>query len=211
MKMRIKPLGDGLYLLLCLLLTGCQSAAGLISSPMPVGEASPLPITVPTGSISALSLEALKNADYSTPDLKAFFPEEDGNETIQLEDGKFRYIYQSGAATELVILFREYVNGDLDADRDNDSAVLLQVSPGGSGTFVFLAAVINKEGQPGTVLTVSLGDRVVVEKFVVEDGVIKIDLLTQGPTDAMCCPAMKDHRQFFLQNGVLTEIEPGEE
>jgi hypothetical protein len=196
----------GWLVVVLLLMTGCvgtNSTTAEATSPVSLtAEIKPSQ----TSRIPDLSQDTLKNADYSTPALEEFLPIKARDKTIKLVDGQYHYIYESGAATELVIKFQQYAVGDLDSDGQNDSAVILFVSPGGSGIFYFLTAVLNNAGQPRVTSATSLGDRVVIEKLAVQDGIIIVDLVTQGPEDAMCCPTMKVEQHYHLQNGGLVQM-----
>lgn len=194
------------WLVIVLLLTaGCGGMN--LATPQAASPVPPTDVIKPTSTSIGpdLTLDTLKNADYSTSALTEFLPEKARDKTMKLVDGQYHYIYESGAATELVIKFQQFAIGDLDSDGQNDSVVILFVSPGGSGIFYFLTAVLNKGGQPQVASATSLGDRVLIEDLNVQNGVIVINLVTQGPEDAMCCPTMKVERQYRLQQGNLVQ------
>ena len=91
--------------------------------------------------------------------------------------------------------------GDLDADGIDDAAVILLTAGGGSGAFCDLAAVLNEQGQPRNVDTVSLGDRVVIEALSVEGGKIMVTMIAHDADDPLCCPTMQVTRTYELDGG----------
>jgi hypothetical protein len=84
----------------------------------------------------------------------------------------------------------------------------LASNAGGSGTFVHLAAVLNQNGQPQHVASVSLGDRVKIEAVKIEAGTITVNMVTHGPNDPLCCPTVKTANTFKLQGDRLVKAEP---
>jgi hypothetical protein len=102
----------------------------------------------------------------------------------------------------------EYAVGNLDGDGAPDAAVLIATSTGGSGTFLDLAAVLNRGNQPASDAIAFLGDRVLVDRVRIRDGEVQLDLTMHGPADPMCCPSVEATRRFRLVDGELVEIEP---
>ncbi len=95
--------------------------------------------------------------------------------------------------------------GDLNGDGAGDAAVILSTNTGGSGSFIELAAVINEKGQPRHVASEELGDRVKVEKIVIHNGVITLNLVVHGPEDPSCCPTRRTTMRFKLQGTKLVQ------
>jgi len=128
----------------------------------------------------------------------------------RLKDGRFEEAAAPGSAMKTVILLGgERAFGDLDGDGTEDAAVTLTVDPGGSGTFVYLAAVLNENGTARPVASVFLGDRIPVESLSVRSGKITVTTLTRGPGEPMAAkPTIEVERTFVLRDGELKE-EPG--
>jgi heat shock protein HslJ len=145
-----------------------------------------------------LTEEALKNSAYYSE-----WPE-DG--IAQLTDGEYRKPIVEGSATELVIRLMDVVFGDLDGDGVSDAAVILITDPGGSGTFFELAAVVNRDGNPEHVATVSLGDRAQIEALSIEAGQVVVEMITHGPDDPMCCPTQQVVQTYALQGNELVQV-----
>lgn len=148
---------------------------------------------------ATLAVDALQNATYS-----GIYEEGPVTLTNGLYEGKAA---EGGAAHPTV----EYINGgerfgDLDGDGVADAAVVLVESSGGSGVFTYLAAQLNQAGQPVAAGAVQVGDRTQIKSAAIENGQISLDIITQGPTDALCCPTLKLRKSYALQAGQLAEV-----
>lgn len=74
-------------------------------------------------------------------------------------DGEFRRQAAPGSATETVIRLADVRSfGRIDEGSSIDVAPILIVDPGGSGTFIYLAAALNIEGEPEIAATTLLGE-----------------------------------------------------
>jgi hypothetical protein len=67
-----------------------------------------------------------------------------------------------------------FAYGDLDADGDDDAALVLVQDLGGSGLFSYLAAAIHKDGVFEGGETVFLGDRIGPPAVRIRDGMIEV-------------------------------------
>ncbi|MCB9175825.1 MAG: hypothetical protein H6648_01595 [Caldilineae bacterium] len=100
--------------------------------------------------------------------------------------------------------------GDLNGDGVEDAAQVLINMPGGSGVFMFLAAVADEAGQASVLDTISLGDRQALENLSIADGKVFVTGKTHGPDDPMCCPTLEFSATYGLQDGKLVlESEDG--
>ena len=136
--------------------------------------------TTPAGELTE---DALRNATYQHE-----FPK-DGQ--AQLQDGTYEEAIE-GSASKIHIAMMDLVAfGDLNGDGIWDAAVVLEASGGGSGTFRSLEAVINEDGAPVHVASALLGDRVKLEEIVIADQYIKVQMVTHGEGDGMCCPTLR--------------------
>jgi len=132
----------------------------------PSATAVPTPIPAPTV-VAPLTWEQLKNGTYVLSRDQGGPPEG----LLPMEDGSFTYAYVPGAASvENYFLYRGVAFGDVNADGAQDAVVVLVHSPAGSGTFYHLAVALNEDGAPRALPPAFLGDRVVLERIVVEDG-----------------------------------------
>ena len=136
--------------------------------------------TTPAGELTE---DALRNATYQHE-----FPK-DGQ--AQLQDGTYEEAIE-GSASKIHIAMMDLVAfGDLNGDGIWDAAVVLEANGGGSGTFRSLEAVINEDGAPVHVASALLGDRVKLEEIVIADQYIKVQMVTHGEGDGMCCPTLR--------------------
>ena len=130
-----------------------------------------------------LTEDALRNATYQHE-----FPKE-GH--AQLQDGTYEEAIE-GSASKIHIAMMDLVAfGDLNGDGIWDAVVVLEANGGGSGTFRSLEAVVNEDGAPVHVASALLGDRVKLEELIVADLYIKVQMVTHGQGDAMCCPTLR--------------------
>ncbi len=149
---------------------------------------------------AALTLEVLKNAEYLSDWPSAG--------KAKLTDGTFFEPYEPGAASGVHLTLSEHVAyGDLNGDGATDAAVILYASGGGSGTWRYLTAVLNRQGQPQHVASADLGDRVGINSLAIDDGRIVVQMVAHGPHDALCCPSQKVTRVFRLVGDTL-EVVP---
>lgn len=93
--------------------------------------------------------------------------------------------------------------GDLNGDQVEDAATLLVENSGGSGTFYYLAAVVNQNGELVNTATALVGDRSQIEALAIEDGTILLELISHGENDALCCPTQREVRTYELSEGQL--------
>lgn len=148
-------------------------------------------------------LEQLRNATY--PGLSGG--------PVTLRDGRFtgEPFVPGGASRQVVTLAPGLIaRADLTGDGREEAAVILVESSGGTGSFVYLAAVGLGEGGAAGIGTVLLGDRVQVRGLTAALGVITVDTVVAGEEDAAAQPAEKVQRTFALgSEGLLeTAAEP---
>jgi len=148
-----------------------------------------------------LTLEQLRNAEYRLPLLG------DQETPIRLVDGMGTLIYGEGATErETVGLIDDAVAfGDLDGDGNADAAVVVYTSGGGSGAFIYLVAVLDRDGTPSQAARAYLGDRVRLESLSISDGQVRAQILAHGPQDGLCCPSVRTTSTFALRDGELVQ------
>lgn len=158
--------------------------------------------TIPDASIppAELGVEILQNTIY-----RGIL-----DEGVRLTGGTFEGepFETSGASRPVVRLLTEPIAfGDLNGDGQADAAVLLVSHSGGSGSFVYLAAVESRDGVADNVATLFLGDRVQVKFLEVDGGRLVATLLSHAPDDPACCPSLETVREFTLEVDKLVEVE----
>lgn len=123
---------------------------------------------------------------------------------VQLVDGRWEGepFVPGGASRPGVSMLPDFrCTGDLDGDGVPETVVALVQSSGGSGSFVYIAAVATRNGEIQNVATRLLGDRVRIQAADIEDGVIRLTALRAGEDDAMCCPTEPVEYAFTLRDG----------
>jgi len=190
-----------LVALVFIVLATALAACSTSSEPGPNAQATALsPTQEPTGtavpSPVAFSENELKNARYTLPDIGE----------VQLKDGHFEQKYGEGATQLNQVDFQDMALGDLNEDGAPDAAVILAVNTGGSGVFIYLAAVLNQGGNPVQAAVEQLGDRVQINALDISQGQIELNFLGFGPNDPMCCPSQVTNRTYVLQNGGLKMV-----
>jgi hypothetical protein len=125
----------------------------------------------------------------------------------RLKDGVFEEPAAPGSATRTTIrLGTEQSFGDVNGDGVEDAAATLVVDPGGSGTFTYLALVINDKGAARPLAAVLLGDRIIVRSILVQPGGVMATMLLRRPDEPMTArPRTEITRTFELQGGRLVE------
>jgi hypothetical protein len=218
-----------LFAVLALVLSGCAYASSQVAtSPLPIAssplntptirfstqEGSPLPTAsvapfvatqpratpvitpcLSANNESALTLAALQNAKYR---LDAYSK----NESVQLIDGVY---HRPGtpAQDNYIKLNGPIAYGDLNGDGRGDAAVILRDWEGGTGIFVNLAVVIDRDGTPYNVSTGFLGDRVQILSSCILSGTITLNMLVAEPNEGFCCPTQQIIGSWKLVNNEL--------
>lgn len=144
-----------------------------------------------------------KNATYNI----------DGKE-ITLKNGKAEVDIPGTSSKTVVVLFGNPVYGQLQCeDSEQDSAVILSVNSGGSGTFYYLAAVINElYTNPDKTLAdnvlqystkaIFLGDRIVPQNLDMKDGIVSVKYLDRKAGEAMSAkPSVTIIKNFYYGTG----------
>ena len=164
----------------------------------------PLPWEVaPADAESRLTLEQLRNAEYRLPllgDEETPIRFDDGQALIQLGEGATERVH-AGLVDDMVAF------GDLDGDGMADAIVAVYINYGGTGTFIHLVAVVDRDGAPVQAGRALLGDRVPVESTIISNGEISVNMFTHGPDDGLCCPSLNVTRKFRLQASRIASIQ----
>lgn len=113
-----------------------------------------------------------------------------------------------GFAREIVTVAEPLTRfADLDGDGHTDALVALLESGGGTGHFLYLAALMARPGGPENVTTLWIGDRIPVRSLAVDASRITLQTLQEGPGDAACCKGQKIRQVFELQGGSLVQTD----
>ncbi|WP_448599000.1 YbaY family lipoprotein [Thermoleptolyngbya sp.] len=147
------------------------------------------------------------NASYSVPTLG----EEPQVGVITFENGRFEDPNRRLNA----VLSRQQGQvafGDLDGNGQQDAVMIMAVNTGGSGIFVYLAPLLNLEGAIESPMPAGLGDRIRVNRVrILDDGLISVNLIIQGPNDPQCCPTQEVTQFYRVSEGSVVQVSlPGE-
>ena len=98
--------------------------------------------------------------------------------------------------------------GDINGDGIDDIAFILTQSPGGSGTFYYVAAAIKTEtGYRGT-NAVFIGDRIAPQTTVVRDNQVEVNFADRKPEESMSAkPSMGKTLYVKMVDNKLVAIE----
>ena len=98
--------------------------------------------------------------------------------------------------------------GDLDGDGTGDAVAILVEATGGTGSFYYLFALLNRDGKPVQAGEPEwLGDRSVIQRVSIDrKGIVSVRYITHGDNDPSCCPTMKIEDRYRLENGKLVGI-----
>jgi len=132
---------------------------------------------------SAPTMAELKNMAY-----QGFDGLED---PVVLSDGVWEGApFQDGAQTRPRVTFAGNfrIDGDLDGDGTEETAVLLNVSLGGTGQLLHLCIVAQSAGLPVNRATAFIGDRVQIRSGKTIDNHVFLEVVEAGPDDPACCP-----------------------
>ena len=190
--MKVLKIGFVLAVLAAAILSACTPASTPTTAPAAISTE--VPTTGPTYVVDP------QNTTYLI----------DGKE-ITLVDGVAEQEAAPGSASKIVTkYFGNAVDIDLNSDGLMDSGLLLTQDGGGSGTFFYVAAVINQAGSTQGTNAIFLGDRVAPQSTDVDPGnpaqfiVNYAERKSSEPMSAQ--PSVAVSRTFKLDNGTLVEV-----
>ena len=142
-----------------------------------------------------LSVKMLKNSEYDTGE---------GTRRIRLRNG----VFQSGKPWHnyLYAEFEKAAFGDLNGDGAEDAAVIFWWSGGGTGAFVTLAAITNRNGKPRNIDAEIIGDRVRVTSIAIKSERIVIHMLDHAPGEGLARATLPKVLQYRLSGRKLKKI-----
>lgn len=181
-----------------LLLSGCTApGTPLPLPPAPGPGTGAATATQPAAVFAELTLEQLKNMQYALQSSGTA-------RSVPLTDGGFTAPDPAAPDYVRAQLLDNPASTDLDGDGSPDAAVLLAEDYGGTGNFVSLIAMLNRDGAPEQGPSVYIDDRPQINSLSAENGVITLDVLVHGPDDPMCCAAQRKIMTFTLTQAGLT-------
>ncbi len=160
------------------------------------------PIAARQSLAAPLSYQDLKNMTFKgLSDIK-------GPVTLRNGFWKGAPAVKGGASRPRVDLIPTFIrHGDLNGDGKPDAIVLLSENFGGSGVYIFLAAVTRQGKTLENTGTAFLGDRSQVIDGGIHSGRITLTLLQAGPDDPSCCPGDIVTRTWIWTQHGLKEMK----
>lgn len=117
----------------------------------------------------------------------------------------------SASTIDTTVWSDNYPTGDLTANGKTDAAVILVQNTGGSGEFFYVAASLTTDvGTLGT-NAVLLGDRIAMQNYSINDGIILVNYAVQAEDAAMSdTPSEAMSKWFKVESGILIEVTPSQ-
>lgn len=127
---------------------------------------------------------------------------------IRLRDGHFEMPATPGSAAKTqVAIVGEPFFGHLNGDREIDAAVILVYQSGGSGTFYYVAAALNSNGEYRGTNALLLGDRVIPQGLHIENRTIVADFADRKPEEPMAATPTIDVTEYaYLDDDRLVAV-----
>lgn len=141
---------------------------------------------------------ALQEGTYRNPDPNA------PASLLTLINGRYERTFGDARADVSIVLSR-YALADLDYDRDQDAAVVLERTRAGEHTLA-LTIMRNVDAGAQNVASRELEAAQVTDVYV-EAGIITLELITLGESDPACCPRTRVTQRYVLDGDVLLLLE----
>lgn len=141
--------------------------------------------------------EAVLSAEYLIDDGE--------NERVKLHNGTFEKAIVPGSASKIRATLGSTSSI---ADINNDNIEDAVVNYGGSGTFSYLALLLNEVDNMNNVDTVFLGDRIIVKSIRISTNFITVTLLKRKKSEPMSTPpSIEKKLKFELQENQLIKLK----
>src|SRR5216117_3844417 len=126
-------------------------------------------------------------------------------ETVALVNGRAEHETAPGSATKVTTTLADLrVSGDVDGDGRPDTVVVLIYQPGGSGTFFYVAALLNVTGGVTAMPAILLGDRIKVTGVKLDGHAIVVDVLDRSAGQPLTeSPSVVSTKRFVVDHGAL--------
>jgi len=126
-------------------------------------------------------------------------------DTVALVNGRGEREAAPGSATKVTTTLADpRVSGDVDGDARPDTVVVLIYQPGGSGTFFYVAALLNATGGVTTTPAVLLGDRIKVTGVKLDGRTIVVEVVDRTAGQPLSeSPTVAATKRFVVDRGAL--------
>lgn len=124
--------------------------------------------------------------------------------TVTLASGRAEAPAAPGSAAKAITTLTAKVVGDVDGDGRDDVAVVLVNEPGGSGSFTYVAVVLNASTGAKATNAVLIGDRVAGQSVKLDGKTVVIDYLDRRAGEPFStAPSVPTTKRFVIRNGAL--------
>lgn len=126
-------------------------------------------------------------------------------DTVTLANGRAEREAAPGSATKVVTsLTDKRTTGDVDGDGRADAIVVLTYQPGGSGTFYYVAVLLNAASGVTATPAMLLGDRVAVSGVRLDGSTIVVDMLDRASGQPLTAsPSVATTKRYVVAQGAL--------
>ena len=126
-------------------------------------------------------------------------------DVLTITNGKLEREAAPGSATKIVTTVTDVqATGDVDGDGRPDTVVILANQPGGSGTFYYVAVLLNASSGVSATPAVLLGDRITVNSVKLDTRTIVVDMLDRAAGQPMTSsPSVSVTKRFTVDAGAL--------
>lgn len=126
-------------------------------------------------------------------------------DTVTLANGRAEREAAPGSASKIVTtLTDKRTTGDVDGDGRADAIVVLASQPGGSGTFYYVAVLLNGASGVTSTPAMLLGDRVAVTGVRLDGTTIVIEFLDHASGQPLASsPSVATTKRFGVAQGAL--------
>jgi len=126
-----------------------------------------------------------------------------GEQSVALINGHAEVEIVPDSASKMIVdIFGAPTLGDLNGDGVDDAGIILVESSGGTGTFYYVAAVVDNAGTNA----VLLGDRIAPQTLEIRDNMLVANYATREPGEPMSVmPSIGASKYLVFQNGVLLD------
>ena len=125
-------------------------------------------------------------------------------DTITLANGRSERPAAPGSAASAITTVEQKATGDVDGDGRADTVVILVDQRGGSGSFYYVAALLNPTSGVIAPPAVMLGDRIKISGMRVDAGTVVVDYLDRAAGEPMTAsPNVSQTKRFVIDGGLL--------
>lgn len=127
---------------------------------------------------------------------------------VLLQNGEWYFVDPAASVKKIVKYFGNELRLDVNGDGKEDTVFLMTESTGGSGTFFYVVAALNKDGGYVGTNGVLLGDRIAPQTTEFKNGEIVVNYADRNPGEPMTTkPSLGISRYFKIDNDTLTEVQ----